>query len=318
MDKKEARKILGVSKEISKNDLERKFTILLKKHRMVQEMRGHEEEAVQNPEKVQQSAVQQDAGIKQEEYTFEQITQAYNVLMGYEVPMKEEPPSKAAPLLKKAGIDEKKAKNFFYYYKYHILISIIAIVTIVFTVRGCVNRVDPDFTIAFLGEISYTDNEVLKASIKQNVPEILEPGFDGAFISENGQGEQQYAMVMKATVLMAAGDVDIFILDKACYDRYAKQGAFISLDDIALDLGVDMEKNKEYILSVEESGDISDEASEEQTVKEPEPEHLYGIDITHSTALKESGIIGNEMIAALYVRGEQKDKAVKLLRFLLK
>lgn len=320
MDKKEARKILGVSKETSRNDIERRFSILLKKQRLVKETPAVDEEGV--AEVTQEAGLTQETGVTQEEYSFEQVTQAYNILMGYELPVKEEAPSKAAPLFKKAGIDEKKARNFFYYYKYHILAVIIAIVSMVFIVRGCVNRVDTDFTTAFIGKISYSETEKLKEATKVNIPEIKEPGFDGAFISEDDHGEQQYAMVMKATVLFAAGDVDVFILDKANFERYAKSGAFLSLDDIAPKLGVDMEKNKEYIVKIEESedisGDKSKDTSEDSVVSEPVEEHLYGIDISQSAALKESGIIGKEMIAALYVGGKQQEKAIKYLQFIMK
>lgn len=322
MDKKEARKILGVSKEISKNDLERKFSILLKKHRMVKEQQEDEDsqddEVTQNSVVTQNTGAEQNTGDKQEEYSFEQVTQAYNILMGYEIPMKEEPPSKAAPLFNKAGIDEKKARNFYYYYKFHILGIIIAIIAIVFTVKGCINRVDPDFTTAFIGEINYSDTDKLRDAIKASIPEIKEPGFDGAYVSEDDQSQQQYAMVMKATVLFAANGVDVFIMDKSNFEKYAKQGAFVSLDEIAPKLGVDMEKNRAYIIKVENSEDVSEDKSVEDAAKEPVEEHLYGIDITQSTALKEAGVFGNEMIAALYVGGKQQDKAVKLLQFLMK
>jgi len=324
MDKKEARVILGVSKETSRNDIERKFSILLKKNKQAKEQADHvddpDNKAAQNDNALKDTGAVHDTAAsvqtegKKEKYNFEQIMQAYNVLMGYEVAMKEEPPSKAAPLFKKAGIDEKKAKNFFYYYKNHILAVIVAIVAIVFTVKGCVNRIDPDFNIAFIGEINYTDTEKLKETIKTNIPEITEPGFDGAFISDSAAGDQQYAMLSKAMVLFAAGDIDLFILDKASYESYAKQGAFVNLDDIAPTLNVDMEKNKDNILKIENS----DDESGKNTTDKSEEEHLYGIDISQSSALKESGILANELIAAFGIRSEQQDKTVKVLQLFMK
>ena len=218
MDKKEARKILGVTKETSINDIERRFSILLKKQRMAKSQPEDEGEHQDNAsdgidEALKESGTVAAPVVKQEEYSFDQVTQAYNVLMGYEVALKEEPPSKAAPLLKKAGIDEKKARNFFYYYKFHMLAVIIAIVSLFFIVKGFVNHVNPDFNTAFIGKISYTDVvDKLKDAYKANVPEIKEPGFDGAFISADDQSEQQYAMVMKAVVLFAGGDMDLFII----------------------------------------------------------------------------------------------------------
>jgi hypothetical protein len=320
MDKKEARKILGVSKETSINDIERKFSILLKKQRMAK-VQPEDEEERQDSETTgiddasKNSVLAQVPVDKQEEYSFEQVTQAYNVLMGYEVTMKEEPPSKAAPLLKKAGIDEKKARNFFYYYKFHMLAAIIGIIALIFTVKGFVNHVTPDFNTAFIGKYSYMDaTDKLKAAFKANVPEIKEPGFDGAFISEDDHSEQQYAMAMKVTVLFAGGGIDVCIMDKANYPKYAKNGAFLNLDEIAPKLGVDMDKNKDNIVGIEET-DVNGKVI---TPAVPVAKHLYGIDITNSTVLKESGVLGSDFIASICVSSKNTDKAIKVLQFLMK
>ena len=347
MDKKEARKILGVSKEASRNDIERKYSFILlrQKEAAIRQHDRHSEDADESRDDREERDGNEgnsgkDAALpgnaeERQGYSFEQITEAYNVLMGYEVTMKEEPPSKAAPLLNKAGIDEKKAKNFFYYYKYHILGVIVAVIAIVLTVRSCVTRVDPDFTTAFIGQINFTETDKLKEMIRTEIPEIKEPGFDGAFVSEESSDAQmEYAMNMKAAVLFAAGDVDVFITDQPTFDRYAKEGAFLDLDEIARQLGVDMEKNKDYIVKIEE--DSGEEDSESGTGDNTESggqgeatagadaggeaaeEHLYGIDVSDSAALKEAGIAGEKMIVSIYVRCDQTEKAVKLLQFLMK
>ena len=324
MDKKEARKILGVTKETSINDIERKFSILLKKQRMAK-IKPEEEEELQEGVSAGIDGTSKDSDSvripadnsveKQEEYSFEQVTQAYNILMGYEVVMKEEPPSKAAPLLKKAGIDEKKARNFFYYYKFHLLGAIALIIIMVFTVKGFVNRVNPDFNMAFIGKISYSDaTDKLKTAFKADVPDIKEPGFDGAYLSDDDHSEQQYAMTMKATVLFAGGDIDLFIMDKENYLKYAKNGAFLDLDELAPGMGVDLEKNKENIVAIEET-DINGDV---KTGGEPAVKHLYGVDITNSTALKESGVLGDSFVASIYVNSKNRDKALKALQYLMK
>ncbi len=322
MDKKEARKILGVSKETSINDIERKFSILLKKQRMAK-VQPEDENEDEHEEHISSEYVgsAEDSGSvqvpadKQEEYSFEQVTQAYNILMGYEVPMKEEPPSKAAPLLNKAGIDEKKARNFFYYYKFHMLAAIIGIILLVFFIYGAVNRVNPDFNTAFIGKINYMDAaDKLKDAYKANVPEIKEPGFDGAYINEEDHSDQQYAMAMKVTVLFGAADIDLFILDKENYIKFAKNGAFLSLDDIASKLGVDMDKNKDNIVGIEET----EPNGEVKVPAVPVVKHLYGVDITNSTILKKSGVLGTELIASIRVSDKHTDKALKVLQFLMK
>jgi hypothetical protein len=276
----DAHKILGINREAGRNEIEKRYSILLKKHRM--------------------TGIQGD-GSNAEEEDFKMATEAYNFLMGYEEPVIVESRS-PNPLLTKMGIDEKKAQNFFYYYKYHMIIGLAVLALIVFTVKGCVERVDPDFTTVFIGQINYTDTDKLYTQIKEAVPVIKEPGFDGAFITATGEGQQDYAMLMKSAAILAAGGTDIYILDKANFAKYAKDGAFISLDDIAKKLGVDPSKNKDYVLKTE------DEPSE----------HLYGIDISSSKALAKADIMGPELIAAIPASTKKQDIAVKLIEYLLK
>lgn len=327
MDKKEARKILKVSKDTSRNEIERKYGIYLKRHKMEQVKAAEDREAADRQDEgaLQDSAAESIQTKQPEGYSFEQITKAYDVLMGYEVPEKIEAPGKAAPLLKKAGIDEKKAKNFFYYYKYHILAIIAVIIFTVFTVRGCVRNVKPDFNLAFIGRFIYSDAvDDIKSTIKANVPVIAEPGIDGAYLASDSTGEQQYAMEMKATVLFAAGQLDVIILDKDTFARYAKQGALMSLDEIAPRLGVDLNANQEFVVGVvEDDGSFEVEGMpEEESIGDdaqvPSEVHLFGIDISNSAALKQAGVISNEMVATIFVGCEQVEKAEKLLQFLLK
>ena len=165
--------------------------------------------------------------------------------------------------------------------------------------------------------VRYTETDKLAEMIKANVPEIKEPGFDGAYLAEGMDPQMEYAMVMKSTVLMAGGEVDLFITDKANFEKFAKQGAFMSLDDIAPQLGVDIEKNSEYIIRIKSGSEDMDEDTAQKEEDLDGEEHLYGIDISNSSVLKEAGIIGKEMIASIFVRCEQKEKAVQLLKYFM-
>jgi hypothetical protein len=331
MDKNEARSILGVSKDASRSEIEKKYDILFKKYRI--EINRHKEEQEEKEKASEDNAEVMSTGTdtaavsaEQLEAEFARITEAYNVLMGYDFKPKEETPGKASPLFKMVGVDEKKAKNFFYYYKFYILAAILVIAIIVFSVRGCVNRVDPDFNAAFIGRIGFYDaTEALSDSVKENIPIIKEPAFDGAYIDETINGDQLYAMEMKVAVLFGAADIDVFILDRAYYDRFAKQGVFQSLDDIAPKLGVDITENQDLIVAVERDpddvdgteGDETDGGSAAGGTDAAEEPHLYGIDVTDSTVLKEAGVIADDMVAAIFLGTDQQEKAEAFLRFLL-
>lgn len=282
LETKDAYKVLGLKEGASRSEIERRYAVLFKKYKM---SKSHE---------------QQDGS---PEINFEEITDAYNLLMGYSVKSAEEQTvKKPNPLLQKVGIDEKKAENFIHYYKFHIIIGIIVLIVLVTTLRGCLTRIDPDINIALVGEFFYTDSEPLKQNIKSIYPELKEVGIDGAMLSDETKGQQEYAMQMKAMVLFAAGDVDIFILDKATFEKFGKQGAFASLDEIAERLQVDKAKNRDYVLKLEDQ----------------QQEHLYGLDVSSSPIFKDSEILGDEKIAAISVKSRHYDKAVKLMELMLK
>lgn len=280
LDTREASKILGVRENASKTEIENKFAILLKKYRMAGDTGGESAKA-----------------------ELEKIMQAYNVLMGYEQePLEDEVNKKPNPLLQKLGVDEKKAGNFLYYYKYHIIIGIILVIVFVAALRSCIMRVDPDFNLAFIGDFHYQDPEPLRQAIKDMVPEITEPSIDGALLTKNMDAQTEAAMNMKLMVLLAAADIDVYILDKEYFERFAEKGAFMSLDDLVDTLNIDKEKNSSFILKAEET----------------EAEHLYGVDISENQVFEDAGIDGDEKIAAIGVRAKNYDKAVKFLEAFLR
>lgn len=280
MEFDKAFEILGVRKNASKDEIERKYTILLKKRRNA-EAEGDSSAAA--------------------EIDIVQVTSAYNLLMGYEEPKVEEAPSKANPILKRAGIDEKKARNFWYYYKFHILGGIALLLILAFSLKSCITAERPDFNLAFIGNIYFMENDALKLNIKKAVPDIKTPGIDGAMMSEDSDGQQQYAMQMKAVVLFGAADVDLFILDKETFEKYGMEGAFQSIDIFADKLGVDKSKKTDFVIKP----------------KDTEKESLYGIDISKSKFLKASNIAGKSLVAAIPVKSKRVDTAIKLVKLLM-
>jgi hypothetical protein len=352
MNKKEARSILGVPKEASKNEIERKYAILLKKYRQGvylnrQEEQDHPDEGTDihdtGPADNESAAGYNAADPG---YDFDLVTEAYNTLMGYEVKVEEEAPGMLASFLKKFNLDEKKTDNFLHYYKYHILAGILTIIFIAIIISSFVNRPDYDFSIAFLGRIFYLDSvDALQNRIKEDIPIIKEPGIDGSYLADDGTGEQQYAMEMKAMTLLYAGEVDVFILDRPTYERYAKAGAFMSLDEIAPRLGVDVSAHQDLVLAVEKdeelpgSGEEDSPAQGELAGESPAADtpgsegtdtagtggsgpsgekHLYGIYVTDSGVLRETGVFAEDMIAAIFAGCQQQDKAETFLKLLLK
>lgn len=282
LETKDAYKVLGLKEGAGRNEVEKRFTILLKKHRMAVSGEIDDENA--------------------RNMDINEITKAYNFLMGYEVePDKEDIITRPNPLLVKMGIDEKKARNFLYYYKYHIVIGIVVLLTLILTLRSCVMRVTPDLNVVFIGAINYSDSDSFKQAVKAVIPEIKEVGIDGALLIEGGDAQYEYAMQMKAMTLFAAADVDVMILDRVQFEKYAPMGAFMKLDDIIDISEIDEDRYSKCFFKTEED----------------QEEHLYGVDVSSSAILEDSGITGNEKIAAISTRAKNVEKAIKLVEMLL-
>lgn len=287
-DKGKAYEIMSLHEGSSKDEISKKYSVHLKRYRQG---------------KIDRSAI----GVSDER--MDEITNAYNLLMGYqdgEAAFKEEP-LKPNLLLDKMGIDRKKTRNFFHYYKVHIIIGIIVLIVLATIIRGCVTRVDPDINVAFIGNIYYGDSEEMGKVLTAAVPSIKSPSFDGAMISDNTDVQQGYALQMKIMILLAAADVDIFIIDKSNYLKFAKQGAFDNLDTFISNNGIDAEGFSDLKVSIEDNN----EGSEANLEK-----HFYGIDITKSKLLKELGVTGENMIVTLSIRLKHFSNSIELLKAL--
>ncbi|WNQ10236.1 hypothetical protein MJA45_21820 [Paenibacillus aurantius] len=105
----------------------------------------------------------------------------------------------------------------------------------------------------------------------------------------------------KLLVEIAAGDHSLVILPKKNFEAFARQGSFVSLDDLF--------KPEDYPSGVVEAP-VGDE-------KNPKMEkHLYGIPLGESKWLKDSGYKGEELYAFVHPRAPQMDKAKQVLQVL--
>lgn len=296
----EARKILGVIKTSSKDDLEKKYDVILKKYRIMK-LDGTLDE--------------------NEEAEFQKCTDAYRILMGYEVdePKIEKKETYTDLALGKVGIDRKKADNFFHYYKYHLIIGIVAIIIIAISVHSFVTRVQPDITLGLLGEINYDAEDRLKAEITKNIPELKEIQFDSAILSSSYNDAQSYANLQKAVALIVASDIDLYLVNKYAFDTYAKNGAFKALDDIAKDLNVDISKSEDLKLRVVDEWSETSEPGKlvPKTYVDSKP-RLYGINVTDSEFFKDINIVGPEKILVVRVEPKNYDLVLKLIKLFTK
>jgi hypothetical protein len=211
-EKDKAYGILGVKPEASKDDIERRYFVLLKKHNAFKSLG-------QTPD-----------------FDMEQVTKSYDLLMGYEG--------------NEGSKKTSSAGNFLYYYKWTIIAVIAGILCLVSLIK-VVTRPRPDLEIALLGNLGYfedTGTGELADYIESSIEVIKQVAVSNATaISEN----PDFLIPQKEAAIVAGRYIDIFIVDRSKYEYYSKAGLFISLDDYSEDLGADKTGFSDLMRSVD-------------------------------------------------------------------
>lgn len=303
----EARKLLGVDEEATRDEIIKRYDVILKKYKNTDEIDG---------------------------VKLEDLYNAYNLLMGYDLSDKpemqpEKPSSFSKFFAKLFKLDIKKVDNFFHYNKWKIVISIIALIIAGSVIKSMVTSVPADLFVSSIGQITIDDSVKVEETLKAMIPGLKSPEVEALVISgvytnqgqqatpqpqqgqqsqqiqeqqnqqlqQNQQSEQDYAMLMKVTVMLAAGDFDLILVDKTNYETFAKQGTFETVEQISKDLGIVLPKDES--LKIETNDGVTD---------------IFGIDVTNSNFLKDNGFKGKKMIATIRVNAHHRDSALKVYK----
>ena len=265
---KNAYEVLGLSEDASKDEIEKRYEVLVRKYK-------------NNPE------------LNESGTTIEDITRAYRKLMG--LPIEEE-------IIKdEATLRREKVSNFIYYYKWHFIIGIIVIAMLI-SLGKAVFGPKPDFNLAIIGAYYYDDQKILEEYLENNIDDINMAAVDGVSFAINDD-LTEYESMMKASVLLAAGDIDLFILDNERFEGYAEMGSFERLDDYLDKLGIDAQSEKLYYARAEDDN----------------KEYVYGIDISNSEIFVGFFTTATqEKIACIRYEAKNIDKAIEVIKLLLR
>lgn len=288
MDKEKALEILELPQDSSVDDIERRIAVLYKKFKNIEkDERG---------------------------YTIQDIDKAYMIVKGitYSDPEEEKKKKERREnpnlLFKLLGVDEEKARNFIYYYKWHALGLFAIIAVTVMIVLSIVNRVNPNLKIIITGKVYIAETAVFSEKITNELESVENTQVQNIYLSGESNSEADVAMQTKFAVEIAAGNNDIFIIDEEKYFMLATQGAFKPVKDFIGDLsafGLDEELNEDLIVTMDLGDDIT---------YEPE---LYGIDVSNNTYLLDAGVMADRMILAFGAAGEYPENAKAFTKLLL-
>lgn len=138
--------------------------------------------------------------------------------------------------MKKLQLDEehkKKLDNFWYYYKYHTMAAVFALFCIIIFVRDMMNKVEYDYSIAFMGNyvMADEDNLNLQKWFEENAEDLNGDGEVHVQISDYHMAEdmdpQMFAASQtKFTVDIQEGTSMLFFLSPENYENLKDQGIF--------------------------------------------------------------------------------------------
>lgn len=284
MDRERALEILGVTSTATKDEIQKRYDVILRKFK--------------------QNKIDENGN------NWDTIEAAYSELMGITYHdkaaelRKKQRAENPNPIFKALKMDEDKTRNFIYYHKWHFIIGLVAIAVLISIITSIVNRVDPNLKVILGGEIFMEDTAKLETVSKQNIPGIIESQIQVITLSEELDGQMQMAAQQKFTIEVMEGHNDIYILDEPTYLAYAAMGVFKPLNDKLDTWGITTyDKNLEV-------------AAEDADGNKTEPK-LYGIDVSNSKILRESGVLGDKLIACVFWSGSNPEKGEAFFKLIL-
>jgi hypothetical protein len=291
---KQAYDRLGLSENVSREEINKRFDLLLKRRRS----KSSDEE---------RSAPEEDF-------------QAFKFILDSldEQEISEAEQQRLAKYGKLSGA-ASKWERFMRLYKTHVFVSVIVLIVIAFAGNALYNNwqhkkylasLPPlDASIMFIGNFGLKDpsgkNDDLNEAIIKQYPEWKRVDASISYLPRTGEGADSFDMnfMQKAVVELAANHPDILILDKATLEWIGGQDGF------------------QDIKSIVESGKIAKDDPRLKWGKNPDSgqEELYGVDITDSPFVAALPVNrGNEdMIIGVLADDEVKDKAIALIEHIV-
>lgn len=299
-DLKQAYAVLGLPENAGKDEVENRYFLLTRRAR-AQKMRDHSDAA--NEELVDIDAV----------------TEAYRFIRDYEERQaKAEYEKKHYGKYKGMADKAQKWDHFFHYYKIHILVGILVLVAIGFGVKSYMDHQaekerlaklpKPDLNIMFYGNYFYqgsfsVDSEQMGAQALKQFPQWKRIVSKLTYVPTDVKSEQDMAFVQKSMIALIDDKSDLFVMDKASFEKLASQDIFAPLDSLS-----------------GEAKALASSASAVKTSTADDPDvRAYGVDLSNSQIAKDMDLAGStEYIAAIRTDAAHPDNAAAYIEHYLK
>lgn len=261
MDKKEALRIFGLEEKSSEKQIKEKYRIFLKM------LKNGELDNIQ------------------------EVTAAYNFLMGYESYEKLDVNSKSY-----------KIRRFLFHYLSYIIIFMGLTALAVILVVPKMTEVKPDLSVSFVGSFFMLESEELEKMLYDNIDGLEKLVVEIIYLDiDTPDGEYDEAGRVKLAGLISTREADILIEDDENFVYLSSNEVLMPLDDIIplLDLNID------------ESKYIKGRDPEDGKIK------IYGIDVSMNRKLMTTVYSGVIRIFSIAKETQHLDKVLEASKLIL-
>jgi hypothetical protein len=195
---------------------------------------------------------------------------------------------------------KEKIQYIWDYYKLHIISVIIVIAVIASFIHGQLTKIDYVVNVTIIGN-----------AINESKKEEVEKKFTSLVVKEGERRKQalidviatdkselSYEMMQKFVVRIAAGEIDVVILDKGFFDSFVKQDMFIPLESISKINLSDIKQNK-----IEASGSTN--------------KAVYAISVEGNKELEAIGYNTKNKVLGIIASSKNKDNGIKVFKDIL-
>jgi hypothetical protein len=304
-DLKQAYEMLGLPETATKEELENRFFLLTRRARAQKMREGGDTPA-------------------EEAVDLDKISEAYRFIRDYEENQaKAEFTAQEYGKFKGMANKAQKWDHFFHYYKFHMLIGLIVLALIGYGIKAFVDhreeqarlaKLPPiDLSVMFYGEFFYgesfgADTEPLGEEILKQFPDWKRVKAELTYVPSEVRSEQDMALIQKSVIVLLDNKSDLFIVDKANFEKLANQGFFLPLDSYegagAGELPQDGDSRAIVYQPVDSNG-------------QPEPsldEAVYAIDLSGTPLGDQLGVNGTgQYYAAIKASAANPEKAAQFI-----
>jgi hypothetical protein len=274
---KKAYEILGLPDDATKEQVENRYFILMKRARSEQS----------RLETSDNKAIITDLA---------EINRAYNLVLGFES-------EKTDPIEK-----QSKLAHFMYYYKLHLIAAIVVVLLAGYMIKegidkrnAAANLPPASLSVSLLGNFYFAKVDILEKNLLKLVPEWKRIITTLVYVPSEIEDQQGMAMQQKMMLTLMTESSELYILDAKNFSSLASQGVFKRLDGLegwaALNVAPDQLRYAQY-----------------KEDKSPVP---YGIDITGNPVFEGIDISGERQIVAVRSKEEKWNDTRKLLEKLI-